>query len=129
MRRADGTDPVVLQKSQAQELAVTTRANTRRNKGQSKPPLLALQDLASESADVASTAKEGAEKAKSVAWAERLASYQGAKDEADDAEEMRPKVRRLRGLGTVNGTPAAKRRTAVVSTSNGTAAPKRRGRM
>ena len=129
VRRADGTDPVVLQKSQAQELAVSTRANTRRNKGQSKPPLLALQDLLTESADVASTAKQRAERAKSVAWAERLASYQDVRGDADDAEERRPKVRRLRGLGAVNGTPAAKRTTAVVGTSNGTPAPKRRGKV
>ena len=128
VRRADGADPVVLQKSQAQELAVTTRANTRRNKGQSKPPLLALQDLHPESADLGIRGKEGAEKGKSVAWAERLASYQEAKGEADDVEEKRGKVRRLRGLGAVNGTPAAKRTTAVMSTSNGTAAAKRRGK-
>lgn len=124
VRRADGTDPVVLQKSQAQELAVTTRANTRRNKGQSKPPLLALQNLATESADLPNTGRQAAEKAKSVAWAERLASYQDAKGEADDAEDKRHKVRRLRGLGAVNGTPAAKRRMAVVGTSNGTPAAK-----
>jgi hypothetical protein len=37
VRRPDGTEPVVLQKSTAQELAIITRANTRRNKGQSKP--------------------------------------------------------------------------------------------
>ena len=129
VRRADGADPVVLQKSQAQELALTTRANTRRNKGQSKPPLQALQDLPMESADVATGARSGAERGKSVAWAGRIASYQDAKDEADDAEDRRPKVRRLRGLGAVNGTPAAKRTTAVMSTSNGTPAPKRRGRL
>lgn len=130
VRRADGADPVVLQKSQAQELALTTRANTRRNKGQSKPPLLALQDLPTESADVAITAKEGAENRKSVAWATRLACYQDAKGEGDDAEERRPKVRRLRGLGAVNGTPAAaKRTTAIVSSSNGSAAAKGRGKV
>lgn len=129
VRRADGADPVVLQKSQAQEVAVTTRANTRRNKGQSKPPLLALQDLPTESADVASRAKEGAEKAKCVTWAERIASYQDAKGEADEADEKRPKVRRLRGLGAVNGTPAAKRTTTVMSTPNGTPAAKRRGKV
>lgn len=127
VRRADGGDPVVLQKSQAQELAVTTRANTRRNKGQSKPPLLALQDLASESTDLATTAKQGGEKAKSVGWAERLASYRDANGESDEIEERRPKVRRLRGLGA--GTPTAKRTTAVVSTPNGTAAAKRRGKV
>ena len=129
VRRADGADPVVLQKSQAQELALTTRANTRRNKGQSKPPLQALQDLPMESVDVATGTRERAERGRSVAWAASIASYQDAKDEADDAEDKRPKVRRLRGLGAVNGTPAAKRSTAVVSTSNGTPAPKRRGRL
>ena len=129
VRRADGTDPVVLQKSQAQELAVTTRTNTRRNKGQSKPPLLALQDLPAESPDLGSSDRQRAERAKSVAWAERLASYRDANGEADETEERRPKVRRLRGLGAVNGTPAAKRTTAVVSNSNGTPAPKRRGKV
>ena len=129
VRRADGTDPVVLQKSQAQELAVTTRANTRRNKGQSKPPLLALQDLPTEVADLEMTAKGGAERVKSVAWAERLASYRDAKDEMDEVEERRPKVRRLRGLGGVNGTPTGKRPTAVVGSSNGTPAAKRLGKV
>ena len=129
VRRADGTDPVVLQKSQAQELAVTTRSNTRRNKGQSKPPLLALQDLPTETTDLASSGRQRVERAKSVAWAERLASYRDANEESDEVEEKRPKVRRLRGLGAVNGTPAAKRTTAVVSNSNGTPAPKRRGKV
>ena len=129
VRRADGTDPVVLQKSQAQELAITTRANTRRNKGQSKPPLLALQDLPTETADLATSGREGVEKGKSVGWAERLASYRDANGESDEIEERRPKVRRLRGLGAANGTAAAKRTTAVVSSSNGTPAAKRRGKV
>ena len=128
VRRADGADPVVLHKSQAQELAMVTRANTRRNKGQSKPPLLALQDLPAATTEVARITKQRAENAKTVGWAEKLASYQDAKD-ADEAEETRPKLRRMRGLGAANGTPAPKRTTAVVSTSNGTPAPKRRGRV
>lgn len=128
VRRADGTDPVVLQKSQAQELAMVTRANTRRNKGQSKPPLLALQDLPAETIETTSstTFKRRTASSKTVGWAEQLASYQDAKA-AEELEEMRPKVRRMRGLGaTNNGTPAPRRTTAVVSTSNGTPAPKRR---
>ena len=128
VRRADGADPVVLQKSQAQELAMVTRANTRRNKGQSKPPLLALEELPAETTGNAITLKQRAENSKTVGWAEKLASYQDAKD-ADEAEVTRPKVRRLRGLGAANGTPRPKRTTAVVSTSNGTPAPKRRGRV
>ena len=125
VRRADGTDPVVLQKSQAQELAIVTRANTRRNKGQSKPPLLALKELPVEATEVASNAKQRAENAKSVGWAERIASYQGVKEAAEASEEKRPKVRKLKAPGA--GTPAPKRTTATVGTSNGTPAPKRRG--
>ena len=128
VRRADGTDPVVLQKSQAQELAMVTRANTRRNKGQSKPPLLALQDIPAETIEAASstTFKRRTASSKTVGWAEQLASYQDAKA-VEEPEETRPKVRRMRGLGAANnGTPAPRRTTAVVSTSNGTPAPKRR---
>ncbi len=126
VRRADGADPVVLQKSQAQELAIVTRANTRRNKGQSKPPLLALKELPADLAEPAS-AKGRVEIAKSVGWASTLASYQGSKEEADEVEEGKGRVRRLRGLGAVNGTPARKKTTAVVGSSKGTAA--RRGKI
>lgn len=124
VRRADGTDPVVLQKSQAQELAMVTRANTRRNKGQSKPPLLALHDLPAEIAEIAVITKARGKQSKTVDWAERLASYQDAK-ETGEAEEARPKVRRMKGLGSANGTPAPKRATSIVGSSNGTPAPKR----
>ena len=126
VRRADGTDPVVLQKSQAQELAMTTRANTRRNKGQSKPPLLALKELPADTSKVMSV-KQRADTGKAVGWAENIACYQEAKEKVDEGEETRPKVRRMRGLGTANGTPAPKKSAAVVS-SNGTPAPKRRGK-
>ena len=127
VRRGDGTDPVVLQKSQAQEVAIVTRANTRRNKGQSKPPALALQDLPANS-PVKMTAKERADQAKKVGWAEKLASFQECKDAPEEPEDQKPKVRRMRGLGNVNGTPAAKKTAAVVPPSNGTPAPKRRNK-
>lgn len=135
VRRGDGSDQVVLQKSHAQEMAIVTRANTRRNKGQSKPPLLALQELPADS-PVKMTAKErAADRAKSVAWAEQLASYWMSNKDAlvDNPEEQRPRVRRMRGLGPVNGTPAKKSTgsgsgVAGSSSSNGTPAPKRRSK-
>ena len=127
LRRADGTDPVVLQKSEAQELAMTTRANTRRNKGQSKPPPIALKELPFDTSE-GLTAKQHAENAKAVAWAEQLASYHESKEKRDEGEETRPKVRRVRGLGAGNGTPAPKKTAALGSSSNGTPAPKRRGK-
>ena len=127
VRRADGADPVVLQKSHTQELAMVTRANTRRNKGQSKPPLMALQDLPVDTAEVA-VSRQRTETDKAVGWAERLTSYQNAKEGGDAAEEAKPKVRRVRNLGAVNGTPAPKKTVGAVGASNGTPAPKRRGK-
>ena len=130
VRRADGTDPVVLPKSIAQDLAVQTRANTRRNKGQSKPPSVALQTLTAETADPAANRVHARDHCKSVGWDEKLVYfYQGVQEVAEEEgkEEKRPKVRRLRGLGASNGTPAPKR--AVDSgVPPSIPAPRRRGR-
>ncbi|KAL9100346.1 MAG: hypothetical protein Q9163_004268 [Psora crenata] len=129
VRRADGTDPVVLQKSQAQELAIVTRTNTRRNKGQSKPPLLALQDLPVEDSGCLTTVKQGAGHAKTVVWADKLTRYHDTNHATEEAEDQRPKVRRLRGLGTRNGASMAEGTAAVVPlAADGTRAPKRRSK-
>lgn len=129
VRRADGADPVVLQKSEAQELAVQTRANTRRNKGQSKPPSVALRHLTAEMVETTLTRMHAHENSKSVGWDERLVYYQDYRDGTTEEgkEEKRPKVRRLRGLGSANGTPAAKR-VADVAIPSRTPAPRRRGK-
>lgn len=129
VRRADGPDPVMLQKSMAQDLVVQTRANTRRNKGQSKPPKVALQTLTAETTEMIANRVHARETCKSVGWDEKLVYYQGVHEVVEDEgkEEKRPKVRRLRGLGGTNGTPAAKR--AVDSgIPQGTPAPRRRGK-
>ncbi|KAL8796227.1 MAG: hypothetical protein Q9195_001342 [Heterodermia aff. obscurata] len=130
VRRADGTDPVVLPKSIAQDLAVQTRANTRRNKGQSKPPSVALQSLTAETAELVANRVRARDKSKSVGWDEKLVYYyQGVPEVAEEEgkEEKRHKVRRLRGLGASNGTPAPKR--AVDSgVPPSLPVPRRRGR-
>ncbi|KAL9609139.1 MAG: hypothetical protein Q9167_006067 [Letrouitia subvulpina] len=130
VRRADGTDPVVLPKTVAQELAMVTRANTRRNKGQSKPPALTLKTLTTETGEVIQIAGSGqnVEGAKSVGWDENLVYYQERKadEEQEIAEEKRPQVQRLRGLGASNGTPAPKRMTTDLCSTSGTR--KRQGR-
>lgn len=130
VRRADGTDPVVLQKTVAQELAMVTRANTRRNKGQSKPPAMTLKTLTTETGEVIQVAGSGqnVEGAKSVGWDQNLVYYQDRKAEEEQmiAEEKRPKVRRLRGLGASNGTPAPKRMTTDLGSTSGT--PRRQSR-
>ncbi len=128
VRRADGTDPVVLQKSAAQELAIVTRANTRRNKGQAKVPSLTLQSLPAEGSELAAV-KNGNKDAKSVGWDDRLVYFHEATESTEVQEEKRPRVRRLRGLGGVNGTPAPKKMMADVNVSYGAPAPKRRSKI
>jgi hypothetical protein len=49
------TDPVILKRSEAQELATTTRANTRKNKGGSLMPTLRLSKLIVEEAPIETT--------------------------------------------------------------------------
>ncbi|KAG8530939.1 uncharacterized protein KY384_004296 [Bacidia gigantensis] len=128
VRRAEGTDPVILQKTQAQELAIATRTNTRRNKGPAKPPQQALRDIAVDATEIVERAKPGPVGGKVVAWAESLASYQGSQGLADEPEEPLPKVKRVKGLGAANGTPRAKKAGAAGPPPNGTPAPKRRGK-
>ncbi|KAL8957619.1 MAG: hypothetical protein Q9193_005155 [Seirophora villosa] len=132
VRRADGTDPVVLQKSIAQELALVTRTNTRRNKGQAKPPALILKKLVVEEVEPETKGGHALRNCKSVGWDKKLVYYQDGRQVQADAEveveEKRPKARRLRGLGAGNGTPAPKRQVADLVGTNGTRASKTQGR-
>ncbi|KAL8922401.1 MAG: hypothetical protein Q9172_003594 [Xanthocarpia lactea] len=133
VRRADGTDPVVLQKSVAQELALVTQTNTRRNKGQSRPPAVILKSLPVEIVEEGTKGGHDLRNCKSVGWDRKLVYYQDGVEAIVDLEsktaEKRPKARRLQGLGAGNGTPAPKRKTADVLSSNGTPASKRHSRV
>ena len=81
-RGADGGDPVVLKKSEAQDLALATRANTRRNKAGAKLPALTLQSLQSPpvAPSPATTTRlphpRPRPTAKSVAWDDQLTYFQ-----------------------------------------------------
>ncbi|KAH6633602.1 hypothetical protein C7974DRAFT_175130 [Boeremia exigua] len=141
IRRADGSDPVVLKKTDAQELALITRNNTRKNKQGAFMVSLRLLKIQAEailspSTDVdADVEKPSAPGRRGIRWDETLAYYQEHGDtiaaQQAEAESLAtpdelslpvattkkpkaktstdktstPKVRRVRGLGTVNGTP------------------------
>lgn len=132
VRRADGTDPVVIQKSAAQELALVTRTNTRRNKGQAKPPAIILKSLRVEEVEEETRGGHALRSCKSVGWDKKLVYYQDGMEAQAEAEvkveEKRPKARRLRGLGAGNGTPAPKRQRVDVLNANGTPASRSHGR-
>ncbi|MCJ1399200.1 hypothetical protein MMC11_002402 [Xylographa trunciseda] len=134
VRRPDGPEPIVLQRSAAQELANTTRANTRRNKGLSKLPRVMLETLAGAIIEDAPVKKHETRAAKSVEWDKKLVYFQQSvdremcKEKKEGKAEGRPKTRRLKEPGAVSGTPAPKRVLDIDYPSNGTPAPKRRGK-
>jgi hypothetical protein len=137
IRRADGNEHVVLKKSDAQELALITRNNTRKNKQGAFTVNLRLLKLATEAIMEPLLAekdipKEPAPGKKTLRWDEQLAYYQEHADtiasQIAEAESLStpdelslpaapvtkprvskdnstPKIRRVRGLGTANGTP------------------------
>ena len=124
LRRADRADSVILQKSANQELSIATRANTRRNKGRARLPKMMLVELAKlaklaerEDSQIVKQDDDGVfhgQRAaiKFVRWDEsQLVQYQEAPVDTDEGNDTRPipKMRRLRGLGATNGTPAPKR--------------------
>ncbi|KAJ4334533.1 hypothetical protein N0V87_006765 [Didymella glomerata] len=145
IRRADGSDPVVLKKTDAQELALITRNNTRKNKQGAFMVSLRLLKLQAEAilsppTDLDTEEKPPVPGRRGIRWDETLAYYQEhadtiASQEAEAAslatpdelslpapvatkkpkakastekntdKNSTPKVRRVKGLGTVNGTP------------------------
>lgn len=90
VRRADGGEPVVLRRTEAQELGVLTRANTRKNKGRAVAASVRLLKLAAEQAVVAGSivdevveaARDGAAagERKAVRWDEMLVYFQHRTD-------------------------------------------------
>ncbi len=77
----EGAEPVMLKKSEAQELAGVTRANTRRNKGGARLPALRLKGLDVETSpgvkEMGAKGVKGAKKAKekTVEWDQQLVYY------------------------------------------------------
>lgn len=134
IRRADGTEHVVLKKSDAQELSLLTRANTRKNKQGAFGITVTLMKLSADAANLPPLDDSTRELVigKNIRWDEQLAYYQENPETVAEAESLAtpdelgmpepvstpsakpkskvsknstPKIRRVRGLGTTNGTP------------------------
>jgi hypothetical protein len=133
--RTDGGEKVNLNRTEAQQLADIVRRNTKKNKGSSIPAPQRLAKLKLESlaliTDVGSPVVEKLLKqgVKNVTWREQLADYAtsiatadleadakaGAEEECVIKAEPKkkagsgtPRLRKLKALGGVNGTPAKK---------------------
>jgi hypothetical protein len=134
IRRPDGTEHVVLKKSDAQELSLITRNNTRKNKQGAFCVTVRLMKLAVDSVNLPPLDDSTRELVvgKNIRWDEQLAYYQenpevvaereslatpdelsmpdgastpSAKPKTKVSKNSTPKIRRVRGLGTANGTP------------------------
>lgn len=129
LRRAKGNEFVFLQKTDAQELALATKRNTRQNKGKSVLPRHALEamelqgdDLSTADSDKQSKLKQkGSSKSradgprKHVSWnEERLAEYE---DERQSPEELDSDVCKDDVDGVSDLQPAAKRSDKTSTTS------------
>lgn len=128
VRRADGEAIVPLQTSRAQELATITRANTKRNKGQSKPAKVTLQTLPADALEDAIERPGGHGEARAVGWDETLVYYQEGSEWKEGQAEKRPKVGRMRKVGATNGTPARKKLVSETESANGESAARGRSK-
>lgn len=128
VRRADGEAIVPLQTSRAQELATITRANTKRNKGQSKPAKVTLQTLPADASEDAIERPGGHGDARAVGWDETLVYYQDRSEWKEGEAEKRPKGGRMRKVGATNGTPARKTLVPETDSTNGGSAARGRSK-
>ncbi|MCJ1280850.1 hypothetical protein MMC26_000167 [Xylographa opegraphella] len=134
VRRLEGSGPVVLQKWAAQELAITTRANTRHNKGLSKLPKFMLETLTTAVIEDTPVKTREIRAAKSVDWDKNLVYFEQPRDRKVGKKKKEGKVEVGRGaksfkeLGDISGIPAPKSVVGKANPPNGTPAPKRRGK-
>ena len=134
VRRPDGSEPIVLLKSAAQELAITTRANTRRNKGSSKLPKLVLESLMAAVVEIPPVIKNDPRSTKSVGWDKNLVYFRESvgkkegKKEKEGKAKVKSKAKSHKALGATNDSPAPKKDLDKAKPSNGLPAPRRRGK-
>ena len=135
VRRSNGTEFVFLQRTDAQQIALATRSNTRRNKGEAVMPKVKLQALSERQKSPSKSPVKKRKGSKEVSWNDQP-SYLGPQtdekpeeDAKEQPKEVKPKARKLRRLGAGNGTPAPRRVMAEEDMDLTLPLPKRRGKV
>ncbi|KAL5363186.1 hypothetical protein BJX96DRAFT_155253 [Aspergillus floccosus] len=127
LRRAKGTEFVFLQRTEAQELALTTRRNTRQNKGDAQLPKYALVSMASRASPADEKPKRQRSKSakKQVSWnEERLVQFEGEDEVRGGGEAPASDVVGRRGASrTAKGGAADKRKAASSRTTRSQGSP------
>ncbi|KAL4958420.1 hypothetical protein BDW69DRAFT_179625 [Aspergillus filifer] len=128
LRRARGNEFVFLQRTEAQELALQTRRNTKQNKGDSLLPKYTLQGLARKTPDSSPTTDENVRSIgkpkKYVTWNDdRLVEYEG--ESSEDELSRGPATTTAKPI--VPAKPADKRKAASIRAPATTSALKTGG--
>lgn len=133
LRRAQGTEFIFLQRTEAQQVALATKRNTRLNKGKSVTPNVALEALAQQSSDDSLqldseqdeqprsvTSLRGLSKArKQVSWnEERMAEYEEYREIPDDQEDEEEGERCTNDVGGTPRPRSESKRSVVKSESS-----------
>ncbi len=127
-RRSNGTEFVFLQKTEAQQISIATRSNTKRNKGDAMHPRKKLEALSSQQEPSPAKTARRKRHAKRVLWNEDLVYYFGAEElQASDVPleqtEAKTPVKRSRRLAPGKGTPAPKKKMAEAAVEIGIPPP------
>lgn len=126
-RRSNGTEYVFLQKTEAQQIAIATRLNTKRNKGDGMHPRKKLEALSSQQEPSPAKTARRKKTGKRVLWDEALAYFAPGELQASDVPreqtEAETPVKRSRRLAPRRGTPAPKRKMAVAAIDVATPLP------
>ncbi len=135
VRSSNGTEFVFLQRTDAQQIALATRSNTKRNKGEALMPKVKLQALSERQKSPSKSPVKRKAGGKEVSWNDQP-SYLGPQMEEKREEEIeeqprdvKPKAKKVRRPGTVNGTPAPKRVMAEEDMDLTLPLPKKRGKV
>jgi hypothetical protein len=141
VRRSNGTEFIFLQRTEAMQIALATRNNTKRNKGEALPPVARLETIAAGEVSPTKEKKKGSKTAKKVQWDENLTQEQmdavleeqaviveheqetkpepqmktDEKTVAEAEKSEKKERKKVKRLGTVNGTPAPKKVMAATA--------------
>lgn len=140
VRRSNGTEFIFLPRSEAMQISLDTRTNTQRNKGEAVPPVVRLESLSTGEISPIKERKKSSKTKKMVKWDEKLTQEQleavlenqaliletkpdeqatmeaKAKSEVERSEKREKNARKsVKRLGTVNGTPAPKKRAMTAT--------------
>ncbi|KAJ5567449.1 hypothetical protein N7535_006755 [Penicillium sp. DV-2018c] len=133
LRRAKGTEFIFLQRTEAQQIALATKRNTRLNKGKAVAPNVALEVLAQQASEESrqsssepnesshnSTSLRGLTKPrKQVTWnEERMAEYEEYREVMDDQEDEEEGDQCTEDVGATPRRPGQSKRSSKKAESS-----------